>query len=139
MNRTATQIITRALRATKVLGADQSAPAFALSDGLLALQAMLDAWGQDPHLAYAPDHPLPAFSDLSTPVSVPDGLIIALEYELALMLAPEHGQALDPRLAAMSAAALRNRRRVIATARAPHMVLESAALNCPTYNIETDE
>ena len=140
MDRTATQIITRALRATKVVGLDQSPTAFTLSEGLLVLQSMLDGMWADTSLHYPDNYAMPWFADLTTTVTVGNGVTEILEYELAKRIAPENGAVIDPSLAAAGAHALRRRRATIANLRVAPMTLESAYLNNEggDYDIVTD-
>lgn len=140
MDRTATQIITRALRATKVVGLDQTPAAFSLSEGLLILQSMLDGMWADTSLHYPTNYAMPWFADLMSTVSVGNGVTEILEYELAKRIAAENGAVVDPNLAVAGTNALRRRRATIANLRVSTMTLESAYLNNEggDYDIVTD-
>jgi hypothetical protein len=124
MNLTATQVVTRALRAAKVLGLDQPASTFMLTEGLTALQGMLARWRADSQLHDGTDFIVPTFSDLTTPVAVPDGLVDAYYYELAGVIAAENGSALDPRIARNGQASLALWRRTVGVTQVPELAQE---------------
>jgi hypothetical protein len=143
MNRTATQVITRALRVCKALGADQSPAAFTLSEGYLLLTEMLDEWWSDPqlHISGETGYELPWFADLTSTVAVPTGLTAPIVYELAKRIAPEHGAAFPPELQAAARAGLANWRRRIAAHQVPKLKGDAAYVVGQTagrYNILTD-
>ena len=140
MNLTGQQVVTRALRVAKVLGADESPSTFELNEGLSALQQMLDRWWADPQLHYSPTYLLPWFPDLATVVSVPTGLSSPVIYSLAALIAPEHGQTLDPRLLIEARNGLQRRRAYIAAMQVPNMVHETVLISdeyaSDAYDIE---
>ncbi len=150
MIRTATQIITRALRVARVIGLDQVPSATSLAEGLLVLQSMLDEWHADTQLHDVVnndrviddgvgDWTLPLFDSLLVLVTVPDGLTVAIEYGLAVRLSWEHGSEISPRVGATAAAALNNWRAKVAASQVPKLKptnLHSTGYGY--YNIYTD-
>jgi hypothetical protein len=137
---TGLQVVTRALRASRVLGLDQVTSAFMAAEGMIALQGMTATWRSSPQLHYPPDYIVPTFVDQSTFVDVPDGLVEALYYKLAEIIAAENGQTLDPRLVAAGDGSLRIWRNKIAQAQVPVMNLETTHFNdsISTYDIEAE-
>ena len=119
MNLTATQVVTRALRAAKVLGFDEAPSVFTLNEGLLQLQLLLDQWKADGHLHFAPDHLLPTFVDLTTPVAVPDGFANALSGSLAFLIAGENGSMVSKEVTDATIAGLNLRRIKLAALQVP--------------------
>lgn len=126
MNRTGTQVITRALRIAKVLGADQTAPTFALNEGLSALQSLIDTWWSNPqlHVTGAVGMELPYFADLTSTVSVPTGLTEAIENHLAIILAAENGTEVAPIVHQRATEGLRTWRARIAAWQVPELKQE---------------
>ena len=142
MNRTATQVITRALRVCKAIGADQSPASFALSEGFLALQSMLDTWAADPQLQESPTYVLPTFADLVSTVSIPDGLTEAIECGLAIKLASEHGTAVDQWVQVGARRGLAAWRTKVAALQVPNLegdVSYAVSTTGGGYNILTDQ
>lgn len=140
MNLTATQVITRALRQSKVLGFDESPASFTLNEGLLQLQLLLDRWQKDPHLQYLPDYPLPTFANLLTPVAVPDGFAEPLTGSLAAQIAAENGQTIDVEIARATKAGLDLRRGTLAALQVPSSspdITYAAGVVAPAYSIHS--
>lgn len=111
-SKSANDIIGRALRLIRVLGVDDTASTSELADGLAALQTMLLSWAAMPHMT-DDDHALPTFADGSSPVTVDDRLVEALETNLALQIAPEYGAEVSAYVMVRARASLRNWRRQI--------------------------
>ena len=141
MNRTATQVITRGLRISKAIGADQTPASFTLDEGLLALQSLLDTWAADPQLQESPDYVLPTFADLTSTVSIPDGLTESIECALAIRLAADHGTAVDPWVHVGARRGLAMWRTKVAALQVPNLEGDAAYTVGQTaghYNILTD-
>ncbi|MBX3703993.1 MAG: hypothetical protein KF822_09485 [Steroidobacteraceae bacterium] len=126
MNRTGTQVITRALRLARVLGADQSASSVQLSDGLLSLQAMLDEWRADSQLHDGTTWVIPTFADVATPVALPDGLTDSVECSMAVRLASENGTEVPAWVHVAAARGLRRWRAKVAASQVPELNQEVA-------------
>lgn len=145
MNRTGTEVITRALRIAKVLGADQTAPSFALTEGLAALQSLIDTWWANPqlHVTGTAGKELPWFADLTTDVSVATGLTETIENHLAIILAAENGTEVAPIVHQRASEGLRAWRARIAAGQVPELKQEVAhamgASGTAGYNIMTDQ
>ena len=129
MNRTANQIVTNALRVCRVFGPDQTVPAFALTDGLRALEEMLAVWRSDSQLHQSPTYVVPTFANQTDTVSVADALVMPITYLLADILAPEHGQTMPASLVMQAQSALRQWRTKVAASLVVQQKLETAEMS----------
>lgn len=135
-SRSGTQIVSRALRVAKVIGADQALPAFALNEGFFSLQGMMDEWQADKQLNDI-NWALPTFTTIGLTYLIPDGLLTAIEYFLAERIAWEHGTEVHPRVVQTAAAALRNWRAKVAASQVPDRTGVEPFTNGGFYNIHT--
>ncbi len=105
MQRSAQQLVTRALRLVRVIGQDEAPSASDSSVGLAGLVSLMAMWQASPQMTYGGEceSTMPTFVDLPTAVDIPDELVPAIEYSLAEVLAPEFGAQIDAFTVSMAA------------------------------------
>jgi hypothetical protein len=133
---TALDVATASLRKIGVLAAEETPTAAAASDAITALRRMLGQWEAEGIRTGAAVVGV-AFATTTT-LAVPETHLDAVEWNLALRLAPEYGRPLDPAAAALAAEG--KRALLAAYRRVPAMRLESAyeagSRRGPTINAE---
>lgn len=93
---TANDVIRRAMRISRVLAVGQNPSAIELSDCLTILNQMLYSWG-----AKGVNFNLATLADSDT-LAVPDDALMAIEYGLAMLIAPEFERPIDPMVAGVA-------------------------------------
>jgi hypothetical protein len=105
---TANEIIRRALRVAKVLGAGQTPSGEDIADCLTILNQMLYSWGRQ-----GVNFNLATLVDSDT-LNVPDDALMGITYSLAATLSPEYGVNVDPYVAAVADSEFRRLQRDMA-------------------------
>lgn len=127
---TSNDVIRRAMRVAKILATGQTPSGEDYADGLSILNSMLAYWASD-----GIDLQCPLLGSATT-LPVDEDKIQGIVYNLAVMMAPEYGEQIDPTVAKIAADA-------IARMRADLVVLPEASFDLPeseanrTYNIRT--
>lgn len=92
---TATDVITRALKASGAIGQGQAPQTSDLNDAFTILNAMIVAWQVERNVLVIPGA-LPTYPDLTTDVTFWDGYDAAVMWGLSVRLRPMFGLAEDP-------------------------------------------